>query len=453
MKKVQSVYKLSSFFVGNLVRNRVFIAVGIIFLGSLLFTLFLPLWFVAILGVVFLYLAIQKEMDEPMRNLLQVARRGGDEPVLITGHDDFSRLARMVSSMASRMHKSLRESHEQRERLNAIFSAIGEGVIITDNSFELVKMNQTARDWLKIDSSSKNLRGVFSSTQLLGALQELSGAPVHTEKIIEVMEIGTSSEGRRVRTKIVLVDMAGTPGFMIFLFDLTDLYRVQEMRREFFANVSHELKTPMAAIRGYAETLHDHEYIRKDDLSHNFLGVILRNTEQLASLVDQMLGLAKLESGAVIMEKKHTEIRPMIKRVVETLLPKASAADVAIQIEIKEGMDTIFADSRFESVLLNLIDNGIKYNRPDGYVNVRFSEDPRFTILHVQDTGIGIPQTSQARAFERFYRVDKSHNRLGGGSGLGLAIVKHIVQAHGGTISLTSEPSVGSTFIVTIPRN
>ena len=281
----------------------------------------------------------------------------------------------------------------------------------------------------------------------------IKGNNVIQPQIIESLHLD-GPEIRRVRAKIVVLHSEQqNPVFMIFLFDLTDIHKGEEIRREFFANVSHELKTPIAAIRGYAEVVQDIPILSNNETAQNFLSVIVRNSENLTKLIDEMLIVTGLESGSLSLIIKPYNIHEGIRRVVENILLKAKQAEVEILADVEPGIEEIVVDAqRFDSVLVNLLDNAIKYNRPGGMVKISVRKNETHHIIFLEDTGIGIPDHSRIRAFERFYRVDKSHNRLGGGSGLGLAIVKHVVQAHGGTISLRSEVGVGSVFTIMLPK-
>ncbi|MEY2986939.1 MAG: hypothetical protein RJB13_460, partial [Pseudomonadota bacterium] len=279
-----------------------------------------------------------------------------------------------------------------------------------------------------------------------------SSQDVEAEVIESVHLDGT--EARRVRVKMVLVQ-SGTdhPVCFLFFFDISDLHRLEQFRREFFANVSHELKTPIASIKGYAEILSDQLSSLDGETTRQFLTVIMKNSDQVSNLLQDMILLSNLESHQVALNIQRYDVRKSLQRVKEILSLKSKEANVSVVIEVGSEVGELMVDSqRFDSVLLNLVDNGIKYNRRGGYVKVSVSQTETDWKIYVEDSGYGIPHTAQLRAFERFYRVDKSHARLGGGSGLGLAIVKHVVQAHGGSIQLRSEPGTGTVFTLSIPK-
>jgi len=405
-------------------------------------------------------------MDRPIRALLQITRQGGFDlagpQAAVEGRDEFSRVARAVYGMARRMRRSMVEAREQNTRVDEIFSAIGEGVVIASPEGRILKVNNTVRRWVGWygDVAGRDVIDVIRSVELAQKLSEMGrasrtpGLVGHIEpEIIESVHI-EGPEARKVRCKIVALqtDPENTV-FMVFLFDVTDLHRLEQFRREFFANVSHELKTPISAIRGYAEILQNVASVQADATAVSFLAVIERNTQQLTKLIDEMLMLAGLEAGTITLSLKAYDVREAGKRVIETLLPKAREANVNLVLDIAPDVDLLTVDKqRFDSVLLNLVDNGIKYNKPGGYVKLSVRQNKTHFLAYVEDSGQGLPDAAQLRAFERFYRVDKAHTRLGGGSGLGLSIVKHVVQAHGGTISLRSELGIGTVFTVSIPK-
>jgi two-component system phosphate regulon sensor histidine kinase PhoR len=361
------------------------------------------------------------------------------------------------------MNMSIQEAREQNSRIDELFNAIGEGVILCTLEGKVLKINHTVRRWLEYygDPLGRDLIEVVRSVELNNKFvaflhrcrQNYTSTDVEPEVVESIHLDGT--EAKRVRAKMVLVQ-SGTqhPVCFVFLFDMSDLHRLEQFRREFFANVSHELKTPIASIRGYAEILQDQFTTLNQEMVQQFLGVIVKNSDQVSTLLQDMILLSNLENSQIPLTVRPYDIRNALERVKETLSLKAKEAGVSVIIDVDSRVDVVLVDGqRFDSVLLNLVDNGIKYNRRGGYVKVcvRLGEDE--WLVFVEDSGLGIPHAAQLRAFERFYRVDKSHTRLGGGSGLGLAIVKHVVQAHGGTIHLRSEPGAGTVFTVSIPRN
>jgi two-component system, OmpR family, phosphate regulon sensor histidine kinase PhoR len=242
----------------------------------------------------------------------------------------------------------------------------------------------------------------------------------------------------------------GERGAVVVARDTTELTRLADMRRDFVANVSHELKTPLAAIRGYAETLRDGA-LDEPPTARRFTERILQHCRRLQALLDDLLTLSRLESVALAEEREPVDLNALVQRAVD-LLGKA-AREREVQIAVEGGaLPAVPGDAdALERLVLNLVDNAVKYNQPGGQVTVRLAQQDHAAVLEVADTGIGIPPDALPRVFERFYRVDKGRSRDEGGTGLGLAIVKHVAQAHGGQIDVESRMGKGTTFRVKLP--
>ena len=406
-------------------------------------------------------------LQQPIRGLLQLTRMGGWDleetyGTEIQGRDEFSRVARAIFGMARRMKRSAGEAREHNTRIDEMLSAIDEGFVLFDEQCKVLKINNTVRRWLGFysDPKEKNVTDLFRSVELSKLIQNaLHNDPQKINNALEwepvVLEnlLIEGPETRKVRVKIkaTLVDERQT--YMMFLFDVTSFAKLEQMRADFFANVSHELKTPISAIRGYAELLGDMDLAANASTAASFAQIIERNTLELTKMIDQMLVVTGLETGTLALDLKPYDLAVAAREVVETLAPKAQLAQVELEISTQAEFPKISADkARFDSVLLNLVDNAIKYNRIGGKVSLSCRQTADECLLFVEDTGLGMSDLAQLRAFERFYRADKSHTRLGGGTGLGLAIVKHIVLAHGGSITLRSELGVGTVFTLKIPK-
>jgi two-component system phosphate regulon sensor histidine kinase PhoR len=240
-------------------------------------------------------------------------------------------------------------------------------------------------------------------------------------------------------------------GTILVFRDLTRLKRLERTREEFVANVSHELRTPLSLIKGYAETLLGSAR-GSPEVAERFLKIIERNADRLDLLIQDLLTISALEAGRVKLDLQPVALRPVVEKVLGDLKPPADNKRVTLVNQLPELTATADAN-RLEQVLANLVDNAIKYGRPQGTVTVggRKAGDGMIEIF-VQDDGPGIPPESLDRVFERFYRVDKARSREQGGTGLGLSIVKHIVQNHGGTVRVESELGKGATFFFTLPR-
>lgn len=236
--------------------------------------------------------------------------------------------------------------------------------------------------------------------------------------------------------------------FAIALIDKSELMRLEQVRRDFVANVSHEFRTPLASVRSLAETIHD-----DPDMPHTtrqrFLNLIIQEADRLTRIAEDLLTLTRVESMQPVREV--FELAPVIQQAVQEMESSAQRAQISLSAELEPNLHLLASRDQILQVALNLISNAIRYNKPQGSIAVRVYSEGQSAVLEVADTGIGIPSEALPRIFERFYRVDKTRSRTEGGTGLGLAIVKHIVESHGGTVEVESEYRVGSVFRVRLP--
>ncbi|GIV09367.1 MAG: hypothetical protein KatS3mg019_1458 [Fimbriimonadales bacterium] len=236
--------------------------------------------------------------------------------------------------------------------------------------------------------------------------------------------------------------------FAIALLDKSELVRLEQVRRDFVANVSHEFRTPLASIRSLAETIHE-DHAMPHTTRQRFLSLIMQEADRLTRIADDLLSLARAESMQPV--KEVFELAPLIQQAVQEVDADAQRHQVQLHAELTPELKLLANRDQILQVLLNLLSNAIRYNKPQGTVIVRAYAHPPYAIVEVADTGLGIPSEALPRIFERFYRVDKTRSREEGGTGLGLAIVKHIVEAHEGTVEVESEYRVGSVFRVKLP--
>jgi two-component system phosphate regulon sensor histidine kinase PhoR len=236
--------------------------------------------------------------------------------------------------------------------------------------------------------------------------------------------------------------------------DVTQLRRLEDMRRDFVANVSHEIKTPLTAIKGFVETLHQNA-VETPEEAQRFLGIIAKHVDRLNTIIEDLLMLSRIENegerGDIMREK--TRLRDIFQNAVQICRPQADEKRIRVEMEGDEGLAAMVDPVLLEQAAVNLLDNAIKYSDPEKTVRIRARRLDREIQVQVQDHGIGIEKKHLPRLFERFYRVDKARSRALGGTGLGLAIVKHIAQAHGGHVTVESRLGQGSLFTIHLPRH
>ncbi len=336
------------------------------------------------------------------------------------------------------------------ERLLGMMRSMEEGVLALDADERIALINEAGRRLLEMGDAEVVGRHLWELTRLR-ALRDAFAEAMTTGRA-SAKEFETTGAERHVLT-LRAARLPGDPGLgvMVVLHDVTELRRLENLRRDFVANVSHELKTPLASIKAYAETL---RLGALHDVENNQLFVtrIEEQADRLHQLIIDLLHLARVESGQQAFDIAEVCLRTIVDASVAAHAASAASRRITLASEPPAAPIDVLADEEgVRTIVNNLVDNAIKYTPEGGKVTVRWRQDGGHAILEVQDTGIGIARQHQARVFERFYRVDKARSRELGGTGLGLAIVKHLVQAFGGSVGIESQPRVGSTFRVTLP--
>lgn len=364
--------------------------------------------------------------------------------------DALEALAVSLNDTAARLDRTIRTLTEERNLSSAILGSMVEGVAVVNASERLLFANPGFEEILNLDvppQSGSALVEIVRQTELLEAVRQvLKGEPRVEAEIV----IGTLRQ-RFFAVTVASVTAGATSGAVIVLHDITELRKLERVRRDFVANVSHELKTPLTAIQGFAETLLAGAI---DDPKNRvrFLEIILDHSRRLARLTDDLLRLSKMDADRLELEVQRLGVPHFVESCVETAQRPALEKDLRISVNLQERLPDIAADRRrLAEVLQNLLDNAIQYTSPGGQIMLSASADAGEVRFTVSDTGIGIPQADQPRIFERFYRVDAARSREVGGTGLGLAIAKHLVEAHGGRIWVESEVGQGSQFYFTVP--
>jgi two-component system phosphate regulon sensor histidine kinase PhoR len=364
--------------------------------------------------------------------------------------DDMETLAASLNETAARLDRTIRTLTEERNLSSAILGSMVEGVAVVNASERLVFANPGFAEILGLDvppQSGRALVEVVRQTELIEAVRQvLKGEPRVEAEIVT----GTLRQ-RFFAATVASVHAADASGAIIVLHDITELRKLERVRRDFVANVSHELRTPLTAIQGFSETLLAGAL---DDPQNRvrFLEIILEHSKRLARLTDDLLMLSKMDADRLNLEISRLSVSQFVESCVETTQRPAAEKDLRVSVNLAQRLPDIAADRRrLAEILQNLLDNAIQYTPPGGQIMVSASADSDEVTFTVSDTGIGIPQADQPRIFERFYRVDVARSREVGGTGLGLAIAKHLVEVHGGRIWVDSEVGQGSQFHFTVP--
>lgn len=367
----------------------------------------------------------------------------------VRSRDELGELARVMNDMADRLENEMTRLAAQRNRLDAILRGMGEGLLVTDAVGTVSLVNPAFGRLFDVAAEpvGRPLADVCRHPALLETFRRVQES--HAEQVAEIV-LPRPVEVTLLTHWVPLLD-AGSPAGVVAVFhDISDLKQLERVRRDFVANVSHELRTPVTVIRGYAETLAggatDPEIVAR------FATIIQAHAERLANLIGDLLTLSELEAKGSALSLTSLPLIELMAHCRQLLDPQAAGKEVAIDISKIPAFEVLADRQRLEQVLVNLLENAVKYSPPGGRVTVTAAAEGDLVKISVRDTGPGIPLHEQTRIFERFYRVDAGRSRDQGGTGLGLAIVKHIVQLHGGTVGVESVPGQGACFTFSLRR-
>ena len=425
----------------KLIESEMFRSIGITMIAALCITLGASF---------FVSLMISRPLYEMSAIAQQLARGNFSRKAVVRSNDETGDLAKALNGMADEIHAQMESISSEKARLEAIVSSMFEGVMLTDEKGGIILMNPSLRRLLLIDTPPEGKRPLEAVRN--NAIQEIVDTVVRENRGVTREVAITMPEQKTVLISgaPVMKDKA-IEGAVLVFHDITELKHLEDIRKDFVANVSHELRTPIASIKGYAETLLDGK-VGDADTVNEFIGIIYQDSNRLASLIDDLLDLARIESGKMEMRFGPVDIRPVVKRCMNILEKSARSKALDITIDMPAAIPDVLGDEkRLSQVFLNLLDNAVKYTPEGKSITIRAVHKENAVQVDISDTGIGISERDLPRIFERFYRVDKARSRELGGTGLGLSIVKHIIQSHNGQVWVTSELGRGSTFSFAIP--
>ena len=368
------------------------------------------------------------------------------------GDDELRPILRYIDKLVERLGDSIHSLTSERDKVNLILDCMDEGLLLLDEKGGLLACNRAARELFGVPEDSSDLSGLLLPTRSRRLREAMEQC--HSQKTQVVLDVDDlPMPGRSLR--FFLSPVSGQQyegqrvGTSILLSDVTELKRAEHIRSDFTANVSHELKTPLTSIKGFTDMLSSGMVTEPED-QKRFFSLIGVEVDRLIALINDILKISELDSVAIDQEGGSAPLLATAREAADLLDLKAKEQEVTLTVSGDECTAALSPD-RLREVILNLAENGIKYNRPGGQVSITTGCENGQAVLTVSDTGIGIPPESLDRIFERFYRVDRGRTRKAGGTGLGLAIVKHIVALYGGHIQVESQLDQGTTFRITLP--
>jgi two-component system phosphate regulon sensor histidine kinase PhoR len=434
-------------------------------INTLLNKLYLNIFIAVIVGVLVASLLgykVAANVTMPIKdityNASRIAKGNFDIQIKTSSKDEVGILANSINDMATKLKEAIMSAQNKNIELETIMSSVVNGIIAIDSIERVLFINPVAERLLKIserDIIGKHLLQVVRNNSIDNYLKEILKDNVyfdteitiegHIEKVLKFYSNPIKKTGN-----------SDIEGIIITIQDITELRKLEKMRTEFIANVSHELKTPLTSIKGFAETLKMGDIEDKQD-TVRFLNIIEDEADRLCLLINDILSLSEMEQGKVKAVEEEIKVEKSIREVLSMLKSQGDRKNIELSIDIQGELNNLIGDNdMFRQMLINLVDNAIKYTPENGKILVEAYNRADKTgqdkvVVKVKDNGIGIPSKHIPRLFERFYRVDKARSRTVGGTGLGLAIVKHIVILFDGEIEVESEVGKGTEFRIILP--
>jgi two-component system phosphate regulon sensor histidine kinase PhoR len=403
-------------------------------------------------------LFVSQRISRPIETIRRGAERfaRGDLEYQLPDSDssEIGALARSLNSMAGQLKQRIRTIVQQSAEQNAVLGSMVEGVLAVNADRKIISINNAAAELLRTTTESALGRSVedfiFDATLRTFISQAITcDEPIQCDVSLQagsqrIIQVRGTALGR-----VAMRDH----GAVIVLNDVTNIRRLENLRRDFVANVSHELKTPITSVKGFVETLLDGALDNRDD-AERFLRIVAKQADRLGAIIEDLLSLAKIEESeeALDLELQYDAILPVLEAAAHDCQPLAKERGIRLELDCSEGLSADVNSPLLEQAVTNLLDNAVKYSGNSSTVRVVAQVVGSEIAISVIDQGVGISAEHLPRLFERFYRVDKARSRKEGGTGLGLAIVKHIASAHRGRVTVHSEVGVGTTFTIHLPR-
>jgi two-component system phosphate regulon sensor histidine kinase PhoR len=404
-------------------------------------------------------LAISRKISRPVEQMTKIAKcfASGELELRLSipNAAELADLAKALNEMARQLNARIDTIKEERSQIQAILSSMIEGVVAVDSAGHIVSINKAAAELLDIDATKvqgRNIEEVVRNPRLQQYIKDSleTGEPAKEDKFV----VNSGERFLQLNGSVLMDSKGNKSGSVVVLQDITRTRQLEEVRRDFVANVSHELKTPVTSIKGFVETLLEGT-VQDPEQTKRFLQIIAKHSDRLNAIIEDLLSLSLLEEDS---EKRRlsfekTNIRPALASAIELSKVKADQKNITVELSCDKELTAKINSAIIEQALLNLIDNAIKYSRDNSKIQVSAEKKENEVLIKVSDQGCGIEKEHLDRIFERFYVVDKGRSRKLGGTGLGLSIVKHIANVHGGYVKVQSTVNKGSTFEIHLPLN
>lgn len=401
---------------------------------------------------------ISSRISRPVVDMEQIAQRFAEGRLELRVSPprsaELAALADALNEMARQLNDKITTITSQRNELEAVLSSMFEGVVAVDHLGHVMSMNRAAADLLRVDPVQVEGRSIEEAVREAD-VQEFVRRALESDEPLEA-EATLQIEGERLfqlHSARLPQTGSGKTGAVIVIHDITRMRRLENVRRDFVANVSHELKTPVTSIQGFVEALRE-KGIEDPEQIKRYLGIIAKHSDRLNSIIEDLLSLSRLEED---QEQRRIQfdsapLKPVLAAAIDLLNTKAEHQKVRVELVCEDDLEVKMNPALIEQAVFNLVDNAIKYSKAQSTITVSASQLEMAIAVSVEDEGAGIGDEHLSRLFERFYVVDKGRSRKLGGTGLGLAIVKHITHVHGGSVTVKSSPGKGSTFTIHLPK-
>lgn len=419
-----------------------------------LLTVLLTAFFVSLLLITRLLRQYIKPIDEASSHAIKLAEGDYSVHTAIIENERKNDLTLAISSIAQKMEKISSEREMEKERLNTLVESMGSGLLMFGRGGTLNLVNGVFRKTFDIQDDINLIGKTVNSLKLPIEIKSLIEDVYMTEESCDTqlnIHINGFSSSINVYGAPVISNYGNWLGIVVVIHDITELVRLEKVRKDFVANVSHELRTPVTSIKGFAETLLDGA-MNDQTVMKEFLEIIQKESNRLKLLIDELLVLSDVEREGFTLKFSEVGLKKMIYEAIQVVSGNIEEKDMIVNFNMPNEIVIDGDESRLIQVMVNLLSNAITYSMKNTTITIEVKAVEEDVVIVVKDEGIGIKESELERLFERFYRIDQARSRDSGGTGLGLAIVKHLIEVHDGTINVESKLNVGTVFSLRIPR-